>query len=165
LQARKIVLFKDFHETSIAQPRRFWLEHLELISWRRPPTSALEGRLPHSPRWFPNGIANLCFNAVDRHLPEIAKQAALICVSSETNAESILTYGELHRDVQRFAAALISMSVGKGDRVVSYMPMIAETVVAMLGCVRIGAIHSVVFGGFAAGLWRPECWMSNRRRL
>jgi acyl-coenzyme A synthetase/AMP-(fatty) acid ligase len=75
----------------------------------------------------------------------------LICVSSKTNAESFLTYGELHCEVQRFVAALISMGVGKGDRVVIYMPMIAEAVIAMLACVRIGAIHSVVFGGFASG--------------
>ena len=100
--------------------------------------------------WFAGGETNLCYTAVDRHLADRADQRAVIYISTETDETKIYTYAELHREVNRFAAVLQSLGVGKGDRVIVYMPMIAEAAFAMLACARIGAIHSVVFGGFAA---------------
>jgi propionyl-CoA synthetase len=97
------------------------------------------------------GTTNLCHNAVDRHLRDRANQNALIAVSTETNTERAYTFAELHSEVQCMAASLLGLGVKKGDRVLIYMPMVAEAVFAMLACARIGAIHSVVFGGFAAG--------------
>jgi propionyl-CoA synthetase len=96
------------------------------------------------------GETNLCYNAIDRHLPTRSKQAALVWISTEVDATRTFTYGELHDEVNRFAAVLKSLGVGKGDRVLIYMPMTPEAVFAMLATVRLGAIHSVVFGGFAA---------------
>jgi propionyl-CoA synthetase len=96
------------------------------------------------------GETNLCHNAVDRHLTDRADQAALIFVSTETDQEKIYTYRDLHSEVQRMAAILRDLGVVKGDRVLIYMPMVAEAAFAMLACARLGAIHSVVFGGFAS---------------
>ena len=101
-------------------------------------------------RWFVGGTTNLCHNAVDRHLAARAAQRALIYVSTETDQERVYSFAELHAEVQRMAAVLLGLGVGKGDRVLIYMPMIPEAVFAMLACARIGAIHSVVFGGFAS---------------
>ena len=105
---------------------------------------------PPFARWFVGGQTNLCHNAVDRHLAERADQNALIAISTETGTEKVYTYRELHAEVQRMAAVLQSLGVQKGDRVQIYMPMIAEAAFAMLACARLGAIHSVVFGGFAS---------------
>ena len=101
-------------------------------------------------QWFAGGTTNLCHNAVDRHLAARATQPALIHVSTETDSERVYSFAELHAEAQRMAAILISLGVTKGDRVLVYMPMIAEAAFAMLACARIGAIHSVVFGGFAS---------------
>jgi propionyl-CoA synthetase len=101
-------------------------------------------------RWFVGGTTNLCHNAVDRHLAERSDQRALIYASTETDQERVYTFAELHAEVQRMAAALLALGVGTGDRVLIYMPMVPEAVFAMLACARIGAIHSVVFGGFAS---------------
>src|SRR5690606_38219305 len=106
---------------------------------------------PPFARWFADGQLNLCHNALDRHLATRGDPAALIAGSTETNTEKTYTYRELHAEVQRMAAALQSLGVQKGDRVQIYMPMMAEAVFAMLACVRLGAIHCVVFGGFASG--------------
>src|SRR5690606_33587838 len=101
-------------------------------------------------RWFVGAICNTCFNAVDRHVAAgRGSQAAIIYDSPVANTKRTLTYAELQREVAAFAAVLQDFGVGKGDRVVIYMPMVLETAVAMLACARIGAIHSVVFGGFA----------------
>ena len=101
-------------------------------------------------RWFVGGQTNLCHNAVDRHLKERGHQPALIYVSTETGQEQTYTFAQLSDEVQRMAAILQTLGVQQGDRVLIYMPMIAEAAFAMLACVRIGAIHSVVFGGFAS---------------
>ena len=142
--------YEDFHRRSIDDPDAFWAEQARLIDWETPPQTICDYGKPPFTRWFAGGRTNLCHNAVDRHLKDRADQPALIYVSTETDTECTYTFRELHDNVQRAAAALKALGVGKGDRVLIYMPMIAEAAFAMLACARIGAIHSVVFGGFAS---------------
>ncbi|MBJ6981172.1 propionate--CoA ligase [Luteimonas sp. MC1572] len=142
--------YEDFHRRSIEEPEAFWAEQARAIHWHKQPESILEYANPPFRRWFAGGETNLCHNAIDRHLAERGEQLALVAVSSETGSTREYTYRELHREVSTFAAVLKSLDVGRGDRVVVYMPNIAEAVFAMLACARIGAVHSVVFGGFAA---------------
>ncbi len=142
--------YDEFYRQSIEQPERFWGEQARLIHWDTPPQQILDQSNPPFRRWFVGGTTNLCYNAVDRHLAERGEQLALVAISSETNTTQEVSYHELYREVNRFAAVLQSLGVGQGDRVVIYMPNMAEAVYAMLACARIGAIHSVVFGGFAA---------------
>ena len=142
--------YEEFYRQSIDEPEQFWAEQARLIHWDTPPRQILDQSNPPFRRWFVGGTTNLCYNAVDRHLAERAEQLALVAVSSETDITREFTYRQLHREVNAFAAVLQSLGVGKGDRVVIYLPNIAEAVFAMLACARIGAIHSVVFGGFAA---------------
>jgi propionyl-CoA synthetase len=142
--------YEQFHRRSIDNPDEFWAEQARLIDWQSPPRVICDDSRPPFTRWFVGGTTNLCHNAVDRHLKDRADQPALIYVSTETNQERTYTFRELHEHVQRAAAALQALGVGKGDRVLIYMPMIAEAAFAILACARIGAIHSVVFGGFAS---------------
>ena len=142
--------YEQFHRRSIEQPEAFWAEQAQAIHWHKPPQQILDYSNPPFRQWFAGGETNLCYNAVDRHLDERADQLALVVVSSETSQTREITYRELHREVNTFAAVLRSLDVGRGDRVVIYMPNMAEAVFAMLACARIGAVHSVVFGGFAA---------------
>ncbi len=142
--------FDDFHRRSIQERDAFWAEQAGRIDWHVPPQRICDYDNPPFARWFVGGQTNLCHNAVDRHLAERADQNALIAISTETGTEKVYTYRELHAEVQRMAAALQSLGVQKGDRVQIYMPMIAEAAFAMLACARLGAIHSVVFGGFAS---------------
>ncbi|WP_406851306.1 propionate--CoA ligase [Herbaspirillum huttiense] len=142
--------YEDFYRRSIEQPEAYWAEEAQRIHWDKPFTRTLDySRAPFA-RWFIGGTTNLCFNAVDRHLGERQEQAALIAISTETNTERVYDFAELHREVQAMAATMLSLGVRRGDRVLIYMPMIAEAVFAMLACARIGAVHSVVFGGFAS---------------
>ncbi|MDO5693137.1 MAG: propionate--CoA ligase [Pseudomonadota bacterium] len=143
--------YADFYRRSIDERDTFWAEQARLIDWQTPPQTICDYSNPPFAKWFVGGTTNLCHNAVDRHLKDRADQPALIFVSTETNQEKVYTFGELHAEVQRMAAVLQDLGVGKGDRVLIYMPMIAEAAFAMLACVRIGALHSVVFGGFASG--------------
>ena len=143
--------YADFYTRSIDQRDEFWAEQARLIDWQTPPQTICDYSNPPFAKWFAGGTTNLCHNAVDRHLKDRADQPALIFVSTETDQEKVYTFRELHGEVQRMAATLKSLGVGKGDRVLIYMPMIAEAAFAMLACVRIGALHSVVFGGFASG--------------
>jgi propionyl-CoA synthetase len=143
--------YADFHRRSIQDRDGFWSEQAQLVDWKSAPTQVCDYSTPPFARWFVGGTTNLCHNAVDRHLADRADQAALIAVSTETNTEHTYSFKELHAEVQRMAASLLELGVKKGDRVLIYMPMIAEAAFAMLACARIGAIHSVVFGGFAAG--------------
>ncbi|MFT3720857.1 propionate--CoA ligase [Pseudorhodoferax sp.] len=143
--------YAEFYRRSIDDRDAFWAEQARLIDWQRPPTVICDNSRAPFTRWFTDGTTNLCHNAVDRHAAARPDQAALIHVSTETGVEKTYSFGELLAEVQRMAAVLQSLGVGQGDRVQIYMPMVPEAVFAMLACARIGAIHSVVFGGFASG--------------
>ncbi len=143
--------YAEFYRRSIDDRDAFWAEQAALIDWRTPFTQVCDYGNPPFARWFVGGTTNLCHNAVDRHLTTRPRDAALIYVSTETGAERAYSFTELHAEVQRMAATLLSLGVKKGDRVLVYMPMIPEAAFAMLACTRIGALHSVVFGGFASG--------------
>ncbi|HEY5636846.1 MAG TPA: propionate--CoA ligase [Burkholderiales bacterium] len=142
--------YSEFHRRSIEDRDGFWREQAGAIDWHRPFDTVLDFSRPPFAKWFVGGETNLCHNAIDRHLAARAAQPALVWISTETNETRSYTYGELHAEVNRAAAMLASLGVVRGDRVIIYMPMIAEAVFAMLACARLGAIHSVVFGGFAA---------------
>ena len=142
--------YADFHKRSVQDRDAFWTEQAALIDWHKPFNQVCDYSNPPFAKWFAGGETNLCHNAVDRHLKDRADQNALIFVSTETNTEKAYSFRELHAEVNRMAAILLAQGVAKGDRVLIYMPMIAEACFAMLACVRIGAIHSVVFGGFAS---------------
>lgn len=132
-------------------PEAFWMKQAEAIDWIKPPIKALDDSNPPFYRWFADAECNTCWNAVDRHVEGgRGDQAAIIYDSPVTDAKRTITYSELKDLTASLAGALRARGVEKGDRVIIYMPMIPETVVAMLACARIGAIHSVVFGGFAA---------------
>jgi propionyl-CoA synthetase len=142
--------YKEFHARSISDRAGFWTEQSQLIHWQTPPRQALDYSRPPFARWFVGGTTNLCYNAVDRHLATRADQNALIYVSTETGQEKTYTFSQLYREVNRLASILLGLGVQRGDRVLIYMPMVPEAAFAMLACTRIGAIHSVVFGGFAS---------------
>jgi propionyl-CoA synthetase len=142
--------YREFHRRSLDDRDAFWREQAALVDWQTPFTAVLDYAKPPFARWFVGGRTNLCHNAVDRHLAKRGDQTALHYLSTETGEEKRYTFRELHAEVNRFAAILQAQGVGRGDRVLIYMPMIAEAAFAMLACARIGAVHSVVFGGFAA---------------
>jgi propionyl-CoA synthetase len=142
--------YREFHRRSIEERDAFWSEQAELIDWHKPFERVLDYSRPPFARWFVGGFTNLCHNAVDRHLASRGSQKALVYLSTETGQEKTYTFSELHAEVNRCAALIAAQGVAKGDRVLIYMPMIPEAVFAMLACARLGAIHSVVFGGFAA---------------
>lgn len=132
-------------------PEGYWFDASQAISWVRRPQIACDVDAKPAARWFVDGVVNACYNAVDRHVEAgFGDQTALIYVSAMTGEESRFSYAELLREVALFAGALRKLGVESGDRVVIYMPMVPQAVIAMLACARIGAIHSVVFGGFAA---------------
>lgn len=143
--------YAEFHRRSLEDRDAFWGEQARLVDWKTQPQQVCDYTNPPFAKWFVGGTTNLCHNAVDRHLKDRADQAALIFVSTETNQEKVYSFRELHAEVQRMAAVLKDLGVKKSDRVLIYMPMIADAAFAMLACARIGAIHSVVFGGFASG--------------
>ena len=143
--------YAEMYEKSLADPGAFWGEAARDIEWYEPPTAVLDDGNPPFYRWFAGGVLNTCFNAVDRHVRDgRADQAAVVYDSPVADAVRTLTYRELRDEVARFAGVLKALGVGRGDRVVVYLPMVPEAVVAMLACARLGAVHSVVFGGFAA---------------
>ncbi|MBC8946052.1 MULTISPECIES: propionate--CoA ligase [Xenorhabdus] len=142
--------FKDFYQRSINEPNAFWVEQAKRIHWQHPFAQVLDHSNPPFARWFCGGKTNLCYNALDRWLERQPDAKALIAISTETNTEQVFTYQELYQEVNRASAIMLSLGVKKGDRVVIYMPMVAEALFILLACARIGAIHSVVFGGFAA---------------
>ncbi|MDP2016347.1 propionate--CoA ligase [Hydrogenophaga sp.] len=142
--------YAEFYRRSIEDRDAFWAEQAAMVDWKRPFDRVCNHDNPPFARWFEGGLTNLCHNAVDRHLKDRPDQNALIFVSTETDVERTYSFRELHAEVQRMAAVLLSQGVKKGERVLIYMPMIPEAAFAMLACARIGAIHSVVFGGFAS---------------
>ena len=142
--------YAEFYQRSIVTPEQFWQDEAALIDWETPSAQVLDFSTPPFARWFVGGRTNLCHNAVDRWCATQGDQPALIAISTETNTERSYSFNELRAEVERCAAMMQSLGVRKGDRVLIYMPMIAEAAFAMLACARIGAIHSVVFGGFAA---------------
>ncbi|MEX0874861.1 MAG: propionyl-CoA synthetase [Actinomycetota bacterium] len=143
--------YDEVYRRSISDPEGFWGEAAQLIDWYVEPKQILDDSRPPFYRWFVGGELNTCHNALDRHVEGgRADQVALIYDSPVTLTVEKFTYRELLDDVARFAGVLKGLGVGKGDRVVIYMPMVPQSVVAMLACARLGAIHSVVFGGFAS---------------
>jgi len=142
--------YADSHKRSLRDRDGFWRERAALVDWKTPFTEVLDYSRPPFTRWFVGGRLNLCHNAIDRHLAVRGAQPALVFISTETDQRRSYSYRELAREVNRFAAILTAQGVGKGDRVLIYMPMVPEAAFAMLACARIGAVHSVVFGGFAA---------------
>jgi len=142
--------YRDFYRRSLEERDAFWREQAALIDWHRPLRQVLDYSRPPFARWFVGGETNLCHNAIDRHLGARAEQPALVWISTEVDETRSFTYRELHAEVNRVAAMMQSLGVQRGERVIIYMPMIPEAAFAMLACARLGAIHSVVFGGFAA---------------
>jgi len=142
--------YRDFHRRSLEDREGFWAEEARLVDWHKPFQQVLDYSKPPFAKWFVGGETNLCHNAVDRHLAKRGEQKALVWISTEVNEEKSFTYKELYLEVNRVAAAMQSLGVKRGDRVIVYMPMVPESVFAILACARIGAVHSVVFGGFAA---------------
>ncbi len=143
--------FKEIYDRSIKKPDEFWREVADDIFWFKKPTKILDSSNPPFYRWYEDGITNTCYNALDLHIQNgLGDKTALIYDSPITGNKSKFTFKELKNKVSKFAGALKNQGIAKGDRVVIYMPMVPEAVVAMLACGRIGAIHSVVFGGFAS---------------
>ena len=143
--------YTDRHRSSIEHPEEFWAEAAEGIDWEKPWDKVLEKTDAMTYRWFSGAELNTCFNALDRHVERgRAEQTAIIYDSPVTSTQRKISYAELLDEVSQFAGALAANGVGKGDRVIVYMPMIPEAIVAVLACARLGAVHSVVFGGFAA---------------
>src|ERR1700716_1556478 len=142
--------YREFHRRSIEDPENFWAEQARLRPWHRPFDRTLDYPRPPFARWFAGGRTNLCHNALDRHIAARGDQKALIWISTEVGQEKAFTYRQLLQEVSNAAAMMQSLGVKKGDRVIVYMPMVPEACFAILACARIGAVHSVVFGGFAA---------------
>ncbi|MFP5345543.1 MAG: AMP-binding protein, partial [Actinomycetes bacterium] len=142
--------YAETYRRSIEDPEGFWGEAARTLTWIRPPLRVLDDDRPPFFRWFDGGVLNTCYNALDRHVVQgHADQLALVYDSPVTGTKRSYTYTDLLEQVARFGGVLRSLGVEQGDRVVIYMPMVPEAVVAMLACARIGAVHSVVFGGFA----------------
>jgi len=142
--------YADFHRRSIEDRESFWTEEAQRIYWHRPFDRVLDFSKPPFAKWFVGGQTNLCYNAIDRHLDTRGDQPALVYISTETDTKRSYSYRELHAAVNACAAVIQAQGVRRGDRVLIYMPMIPEAAFAMLACAMLGAVHSVVFGGFAA---------------
>src|ERR1039457_2200641 len=147
--------FDKMYQRSLREPEKFWLEQAQTLEWFKPPTHARKftwdthaRKVEHT--WFEDGQLNLTVNCLDRHLKTHGDKTAIIWQGEPEDDVKKITYAELHAEVCKFANVLKSLGIKKGDRVAIYMPMIPEAAVAMLSCARIGAIHSVVFGGFSS---------------
>ncbi len=143
--------YQKVYDAARDDPKKFWAEAAQQVRWFEPPKTILDDSNAPLLNWFPDGTTNACYNALDRHVENgRGEQLALIYDSPVTGAKASFTYREMLDRVSRFAGALIEQGISKGDRVIVYMPMVPEAAIAMLACARIGAVHSVVFGGFAA---------------
>lgn len=150
-QSNTTQLYKDLFNDSIQNPEQFWLNEAKNLPWFTPPTQGLTTDENGFYRWFPNAATNTCYLAVDRHIEAgLGTKNAFIYDSPVTNTIKHFTYNQLHAEVSKLAAYLQSIGLKKGDTAIIYMPMIPEAIFSMLACARIGVIHSVVFGGFAA---------------
>src|ERR1700716_4075890 len=144
--------YRDMYTRSVEDPNGFWAEQAKRLHWYRAPSKIKNvsfGPGDVSIKWFEDGILNAAYNCIDRHLPARANQVAIIWEGDDPKQDKKITYKELHDEVCRFANILRNRNVEKGDRVTIYLPIIPEAASAMLACARIGAIHSVVFGGFS----------------
>ena len=149
--------YKQMYAASLEDPGKFWAEQAKRITWSKPftkvkNTSFAPGNI--SIKWFEDGKLNACFNCVDRHLEKRGDQTAIIWEGDDPKNDAKVTYRQLHAEVSKFANVLKKKGVKKGDRVTIYLPMIVEAAYAILACARIGAIHSVIFGGFSPELDR-----------
>ena len=147
--------YQDMYARSIKDPNGFWAEQAKRIDWIKPFSKVKNTSFdPHnvSIKWFEDGTLNIAYNCVDRHLAKRGDQVAILWEGDDPKDDKKITYKQLHAEVCRFANVLKARGVKKGDRVTIYMPMIPEAAISMLACARIGAIHSVVFGGFS-----PDC--------
>src|SRR6201990_1400013 len=143
--------YREVHARSLADPEGFWAEAAAEIDWTEPAKKVFDPSMGAYGRWFTGAVVNTCYNALDRHVAGgRASQVALLHDSTLSNTITKFTYAELLKEVQTLAAIMQDFGVAKGDRVILYMPMVAEAVVAMLACARIAAVPSVVSGGFAA---------------
>ena len=142
--------YRDMFQASLTDPAGFWGQAAKSVTWTRQPRRILDDDNPPFYRWFPDAELNTCANALDRHIEQRGDQPALIYDSPLTGSKRTYTYRELLSETAGFAGVLRGLGVGKGDRVLLYLPMIPEAVIAMLACARLGAVHSVVFGGFAS---------------
>ncbi|MEQ8866410.1 MAG: acetyl-coenzyme A synthetase N-terminal domain-containing protein, partial [Thalassobaculum sp.] len=144
--------YKAMYERSVADPEGFWAEHGKRLDWIKPYTKVKDTSFDEKDlhiRWFEDGTLNASANCLDRHLAKRGDQTAILWEGDDPSESKAITYRQLHAEVCKFANALKDLGVKQGDRVTIYMPMIPEAAVAMLACTRIGAIHSVVFGGFS----------------
>ena len=147
-RVRSLEQYREMYERAEREPEAFWGERAKLIDWFEPPTKVLEWDFPHA-KWFTGGKLNVAYNCLDRHLTQNLNKPALLW-EAEDGSSLQFTYAELHDRVCRFANALNSLGVKPGDCVAIYLPMVPELPIAMLACARIGAVHSVIFGGFSA---------------
>jgi acetyl-CoA synthetase len=144
--------YQEMYAASVADPEKFWAEHGKRIDWIRPYTKIKDTSFDRNDlhiRWFEDGTLNASANCLDRHLAERGDQTAIIWEGDDPAESKHISYRELYEQVCRFANGLKSLGIGRGDMVTIYMPMIPEAAIAMLACARIGAPHSVVFGGFS----------------
>ena len=146
---KSLAEYEAMYRRSVEQPEEFWAEAAGELEWFAPWTKVIEGEAQHA-KWFVDGKLNLSHNCVDRHALGARKDKVALLWEGEPGEVRKLTYGELHEQVQRFANVLKGLGVKSGDRVAIYMGMCPELAIALLACARIGAVHSVIFGGFAA---------------
>ncbi|MCH2038950.1 MAG: AMP-binding protein, partial [Rickettsiales bacterium] len=144
--------YDSLYQQSIDKPEEFWSEHAHILDWEKEFTHVKTTSFAPevSIKWFEDGQLNACYNCVDRHLEKHADKTAIIWEGNDRSESKNITYKEMYHEVCKFANTLNSMGIKKGDTVVIYMPMIPEAAYAMLACARIGAVHSVVFGGFSS---------------
>ena len=145
--------YRSMYEASVRDPNEFWGEHAKRLDWMQPFTVVKNTSFDHhnvSIKWFEDGVLNVCANCVDRHVATRGDQTAILWEGDDPAISDAITYAQLYDRVRRFANILKELEVKKGDRVVLYLPMIPEAAYAMLACARIGAVHSIVFGGFSS---------------
>ncbi|MBI3126170.1 MAG: acetate--CoA ligase [Candidatus Tectomicrobia bacterium] len=152
---KSMAAYRRLYEESIKSPAKFWGRHAEQFHWYKKWKKVLEWKEPHA-QWFAGGTTNISYNCLDRHLATWRKNKAALVWEGEPGDSRVLTYQDLHREVSKFANAMKSLGIGKGDRVIIYLPQTPEAAIAMLACARIGAPHSVVFAGFSANSLRDR---------